>query len=105
MLKGQEGLIVKNSVEALYKFADKSVENKNELFKKNSIPLLFDLLLKNKVRGTEIFGDFEFIMIKKFAAIWGGICRVRERFRLQAGRKAKGKKSRQRYRCRLSRYA
>ena len=73
MLRGNEGSIVRNSVEALYKYADQSNENKIDLFNKSSVPLLFDLLLKPVNEGNEIFGESDFALIKRFSAMTIGI--------------------------------
>lgn len=73
MLKGNEGPIVKNSVEALYKYADKSNENKIDLFSKNSVPLLFNLLLTPQNNGMELYGEVEFALIKRFSAMTIGV--------------------------------
>lgn len=73
MLKGNEGSIVKNSVEALYKFADKSNENKIDLFNNEAVPLLFNLLLTPTAQGFEQYGENEFNLIKRFSAMTIGV--------------------------------
>jgi len=69
MLKGDEGSIVKNSVESLYKYADKSVENKLDLFKQQAVPLLFNLLLNST---EEKFGEHK-LLITRFASMTIGV--------------------------------
>ena len=56
MLEGNEGSTVRTSVESLYKYADKSNENKLDLFKqKKTVPLcaMFQKILEQK--RTEIY--------------------------------------------------
>jgi len=70
MLEGNEGSTVRTSVESLYKYADKSNENKLDLFKQQkTVPLLFNLLLNS---SDEKFGDHT-LMITRYAAMTIGI--------------------------------
>ena len=58
MLEGNEGSTVRTSVESLYKYADKSNENKLDLFKqKKTVPLcaMFEKIVRTKNKKLHNF--------------------------------------------------